>query len=1029
MPPLRSVATTAALLSAAGLAAPHIASAALAFPTTAGTTTLVDRASDGSLPSDGLNYSIFQTKQSLSADGNRAVFESEADALHGAAGDRTERYVYVRDRAAATTTNVCAASDGTLGNDGCSSIAISPNGQWVTFRSSSTNLVPGVSATNHLYRKNLSTGVTDLVTRKEGAAGAPMDAYLDGVGSIADNGTVVFATADDLDPAVDVGNSRTDVYVRTTDHHTRLVSRLASPAGAVGNAESNEPVISGDGTTVVFESTATNFQPVADTNGVRDVYVTNTTGSITPSLISRLAGANQAGNGESSRPSVSQTGQFVSFTTEATNLFSAPITTDGNSLPDIVLRDRIGSVNTVATISPAGAQSNAEAYSSIVSPDGSAVAYSTTATSLGATGGNSSVTILRRPGANTTAVVSRANGSGAIFPGGPAGLATGGSAVAIGSSTYPGLGDTTHVFVATPGTTVTDVVSRPTGDAPVKPGAAYTDVFEVGATDDSGRYVVFSSSSAGLVAGVDDGEGHVYLRDNQLGTTTLLDRNASGQPANDWSGPVVISGDGSTVAFLSGATNLAGDAADDNAHIFVGRLGADGQVGGLQAADRGAGAPVGGLGEGTFTLSRDGSAVTFSTTKQLVAADTNAVRDVYVRNLTTGTTTLVSRADGPAGAVGTQSSSGGVLSADGTKVAFDSYSPGLVGDDGNGKSDAFVRDLVAGTTTLISRGPGGAPGASDSWAQGLSADGTRVSFVTNSTNLGGATNGRRATYVRDLAAGTTTWASAPAGGAQPSGDSEGGSLSADGSKVAFVSTATNVLVPDTNGDQADGFVRDLASGAVTRIAVAANGEQPSRGAIQLSLSGNGHCAVFTSAAPDLVPGGYTSPDFYHVYLRAFGGDCPVIPTKQAPVCPDGTAPPCPELGTPKDTIVPKLDGLKLSRKSFSTKGKKKGTKLTFTLSEPATIKLEIAKTTPGRKKGKSCVSPGKAKKGAKKCTRVGKPKSLPSVKGVAGKNTLAISGKVGKKALPKGSYRLLLTATDPAGNTTKSPAQIDLRIK
>src|SRR4051812_39721339 len=45
----------------------------------------------------------------------------------------------------------------------------------------------------------------------------------------------------------------------------------------------------------------------------------------------------------------------------------------------------------------------------------------------------------------------------------------------------------------------------------------------------------------------------------------------------------------------------------------------------------------------------------------------------------------------------------GSVSADGRYVAFESYSDTLVGNDHNGKRDVFVRDLITGTTELISK--------------------------------------------------------------------------------------------------------------------------------------------------------------------------------------------------------------------------------------------------------------------------------------------------------------------------------------
>ncbi|HET7742789.1 MAG TPA: hypothetical protein VFL67_19235, partial [Mycobacterium sp.] len=61
----------------------------------------------------------------------------------------------------------------------------------------------------------------------------------------------------------------------------------------------------------------------------------------------------------------------------------------------------------------------------------------------------------------------------------------------------------------------------------------------------------------------------------------------------------------------------------------------------------------------------------------------------------------------------TTAQNGASLSSDGNLVAFVSASPSLVPGDTNGVADVFVRDVAAGTTTLVSAGIGGpADGAS-----------------------------------------------------------------------------------------------------------------------------------------------------------------------------------------------------------------------------------------------------------------------------------------------------------------------------
>src|SRR4029079_19454208 len=96
------------------------------------------------------------------------------------------------------------------------------------------------------------------------------------------------------------------------------------------------------------------------------------------------------------------------------------------------------------------------------------------------------------------------------------------------------------------------------------------------------------------------------------------------------------------------------------------------------------------------------------------------------------------------------------ISADGTKVAFVSFAHNLPGAPAGAQEQVFVRDLAATTPVLASTGAGGA----GNWGGGqpvLSQNGTRVAFNSYSDTLvAGDANGATDVFVRDLAAGTTT---------------------------------------------------------------------------------------------------------------------------------------------------------------------------------------------------------------------------------------------------------------------------------
>ena len=261
---------------------------------------------------------------------------------------------------------------------------------------------------------------------------------------------------------------------------------------------------------------------------------------------------------------------------------------------------------------------------------------------------------------------------------------------------------------------------------------------------------------------------------------------------------------------------------------------------------------------GQLSISADGTKVAFeSTARDLVGTDTNRRPDVFVRDLTTGTTTLVS-----VNAAGTDSgngvSYGPSISADGTKVAFGSDDSNLVGTDTNGTDDIFVRDLTAGTTTLVSVNAAGTDsGNGDSYGPSISAAGTKVAFGSSASDLVGTdTNGGQDVFVRDLTAGTTTLVSVNTAG-NDSG-SPGSlnfyqqSISADGTKVVFTSQASDLVGTDTNGDY-DVFVRDLTTGVTKLVSVNAAGtDSGNSSSLMRAISSDATKIAFTSEASDLV---------------------------------------------------------------------------------------------------------------------------------------------------------------------------------
>ena len=143
-------------------------------------------------------------------------------------------------------------------------------------------------------------------------------------------------------------------------------------------------------------------------------------------------------------------------------------------------------------------------------------------------------------------------------------------------------------------------------------------------------------------------------------------------------------------------------------------------------------------------------------------------------------------------------------------MAFISAASNLGDGDGDHQADIHVRDLDSGRTILASRGADGAKGNGESGVADINADGTRVAFMSYATNLAdGDTDDKPDVHLRDLAADTTRLVSATPDGAKSDGFVVGLSIDASGERVAFDAVATTL--PGGTGSHSQVYVRDLAA--------------------------------------------------------------------------------------------------------------------------------------------------------------------------------------------------------------------------
>ncbi|HEY5194846.1 MAG TPA: hypothetical protein VIJ39_13390 [Solirubrobacteraceae bacterium] len=433
-----------------------------------------------------------------------------------------------------------------------------------------------------------------------------------------------------------------------------------------------------------------------------------------------------------------------------------------------------------------------------------------------------------------------ANGEGTVFYG-PVSISDDGRYVAFESSATKlggeGPSGVTEAFVKDLHTGEVQLVSRANGASGEPADSPGVENMKISG---DGRYVIFSSKATNLLTGLPDEEPeeqHVYRRDLRTGETALVDRATGTQGAILSRGAVAeaISSDGRYVVFAAEVSDLENPA---GAHAKSG------------------------------------------------------IETVYVRDMHTGTTTAVSRAGGPAGEIANQESQAYSISPDGRYVPFASRATNLVpGTQSNIYQQVYLRDLETGTTTLVSQIANGEAGEGRSENPVLVGEsGCEVEFNSEVYNLleppsieiGGELieiSGPQV-YLRDLCstpASTTLLSQDETGIAGDAYGVFGGS--ADASEILFAGeflSGYHLFLRDPGTEQT--MQLDRASGA--------EGESANKEAEQAAISTNGCRAVFDTQATNLLgqggpqegPNGEKPTEVYVRQLAACNEEPAVTPT-------------------------------------------------------------------------------------------------------------------------------------------------------
>ncbi|HNP15966.1 MAG TPA: hypothetical protein PKI99_05855, partial [Terrimesophilobacter sp.] len=374
----------------------------------------------------------------------------------------------------------------------------------------------------------------------------------------------------------------------------------------------------------------------------------------------------------------------------------------------------------------------------------------------------------------------------------------------------------------------------------------------------NGRFVAFNSMAGNLVPGDSNGAPDGFVRDLLLGTTELIGLGTQGQQAASETVARGISEDGRFVVFVTRAANLDPADTDLYADVYV----RDRQTATTEL--------ISVLMDSTpsisdclqASISADGRYVAFhGGDPNFVPGDTNQFADVFVRDRLLGVTTLVSVDN--TGSIGRFASGYPSISADGQRVAFQSLAKNFHPSETGNQWHVYLRDLAAGTTIALDLNPSGELGSKDAYEPTISADGSSVAFISGAADLlaSGPLNEVSRGYV--WREGLPIYCPPLADGKEPAGGQDNG-LSADGRYLVFTGGQTQYVAGDPTASF-DIFLHDLWTGVTSQVS--SNGfDQPGNDESKRgSISDDGRVIGFLSQATNLVAG--TTPGVLHAFVR------------------------------------------------------------------------------------------------------------------------------------------------------------------
>ena len=641
-----------------------------------------------------------------------------------AAGSRAQNLQLATVPSSAYVPSASAAGDSCLP-------IISSDGRYILFASTANNLALNTNSIAYRCLRPVSRNVF-FYDQNEGSMRLVSADPTDTTGGNADsmpmavstNGAFALFESAATNLFLGDSNPTANVLVRDINNGITLVASIGTN-GACANGASTDSTMTPDGRYVAFSSQASNLVP-NDTNGMADVFVrdlqSGTTVLASPGAQAGALNNLYNGGASSDLPEITPDGHFVAFLSTATNLV-AGITNVG----EIYVRDLVNNLTECVSTNADQYFTNLACYSQRLSADGQYVAFA--AFSLSST---SPAVILRhnvQTGADDLVSTNAALPTDFYKDIQTLDMTPDGRFIAFVGITNSG----SCVLLWDGQTGTTTLVSVGTNNSTPPKGATC----DTPLLDATGQHVCFRSTAGNLTTNLISplNSQHLYWRDLQAGVTIMIDlaTNATATSGIMFS-PPGMDASGRHVVFDSSGPDLATNDGNAAADIFVGdtTMGFTRLISSHHPVLAALTSVLGKV-EGGLSTSADGRYMAFAGAGTgLTPGYTNGYSGVFVRDLEAQTNQLVSVTTNGSGNAN-YGAEQAMISGNGRYVVYASAASDLAKNDTNLLSDVFIRDLQTGSNSLVSvNSAGTGSGYGNSTSPDISYDGRFVLFNNNS---------------------------------------------------------------------------------------------------------------------------------------------------------------------------------------------------------------------------------------------------------------------------------------------------------